>query len=51
MHPHRRNQKVVIVDTPGFDDSTRTDYEILEEIARWLEDTYVGPDSPLSLIC
>ncbi len=47
MHPHRRNQKVVVVDTPGFDDSTRTDYDILEEIARWLETTYVGSNSPL----
>lgn len=41
MHPHQTGQKVIIVDTPGFDDSNRTDFEILEELAQWLENTYI----------
>ncbi|KAH7908657.1 kinase-like domain-containing protein [Hygrophoropsis aurantiaca] len=39
-HPRQHGRNVVFVDTPGFDDSQRTDYEILEEIAKWLETTY-----------
>ncbi|KAK3359514.1 P-loop containing nucleoside triphosphate hydrolase protein [Lasiosphaeria hispida] len=30
------NQKVVLIDTPGFDDSVRSDVEILKDIAKWL---------------
>ncbi|KAF8959522.1 kinase-like domain-containing protein [Flammula alnicola] len=40
MHPNGNGQKIVIVDTPGFDDTNKTDYEVLEEIAKWLEQTY-----------
>ncbi|KAF2796478.1 hypothetical protein K505DRAFT_406338 [Melanomma pulvis-pyrius CBS 109.77] len=29
-------KKIYLVDTPGFDDSTRTDSEILREVALWL---------------
>ncbi|KAH7924807.1 kinase-like protein [Leucogyrophana mollusca] len=39
-HPRQRGRNVVFVDTPGFDDSHRTDYDILKEIAKWLETTY-----------
>jgi predicted GTPase len=31
---------VVFVDTPGFDDTNKTDGEILELIADWLNKTY-----------
>ncbi|KAK0731876.1 P-loop containing nucleoside triphosphate hydrolase protein [Lasiosphaeris hirsuta] len=30
------NQKVILIDTPGFDDSVRSDVEILKDIAKWL---------------
>lgn len=30
----------MLVDTPGFDDSSRSDCQILQEIAAWLEKTY-----------
>jgi len=39
LHP-RTGSNVVIIDTPGFDDSKRTDYDILKAISRWLEETY-----------
>ncbi|KAK0649146.1 P-loop containing nucleoside triphosphate hydrolase protein [Cercophora newfieldiana] len=29
-------QSIVLIDTPGFDDSVRTDLEILADIAKWL---------------
>jgi len=31
---------VRLIDTPGFDDTERTDADILEAIAKWLEGTY-----------
>jgi predicted GTPase len=39
LRPGRSDQKIIIVDTPGFDDTKRTDYEVLEGIAKWLETT------------
>jgi hypothetical protein len=39
LHPNGSGRKVVIVDTPGFDDSEGMDYDILKAIARWLEQT------------
>ncbi len=33
------NHSLVLVDTPGFDDTTRTDMEILDMIGAWLEKT------------
>ena len=38
-HPDRSGRKVVLVDTPGFDDTERSDYDILNVIALWLEQT------------
>lgn len=35
-----RGRDFLFVDTPGFDDTYRSDVEILEEIARWLEKTF-----------
>ena len=32
---------VSLIDTPGFDDTFRTDMEILRGIAEWLEETLV----------
>ncbi|KAF1960062.1 hypothetical protein CC80DRAFT_465621 [Byssothecium circinans] len=34
------NGKIYLVDTPGFDDSMRTDSEILREVAAWLNQAY-----------
>ncbi|KAF9038194.1 hypothetical protein BJ165DRAFT_1614382 [Panaeolus papilionaceus] len=31
---------LILVDTPGFDDSTRGDAEVLTEVARYLEESY-----------
>ncbi|KAJ8517864.1 hypothetical protein ONZ45_g5011 [Pleurotus djamor] len=36
----RGKDSVVLVDTPGFDDTTRSDTDILKLIASWLEKTY-----------
>ncbi|KAF9530137.1 P-loop containing nucleoside triphosphate hydrolase protein [Crepidotus variabilis] len=33
-------QKITLVDTPGFDDTTKSDTEILEMIAEWMADTH-----------
>lgn len=38
-HP-AMNEEVVLVDTPGFDDTHKPDTEILKLIAEWLKDTY-----------
>ncbi|KAJ2932714.1 hypothetical protein H1R20_g4381, partial [Candolleomyces eurysporus] len=34
-----RGHRIVIVDTPGFDDTYTGDYETLQRIARWLEES------------
>jgi hypothetical protein len=33
-------QKIWLVDTPGFDDSRKSDYEILRELSSWLVKSY-----------
>ncbi|KAK4163297.1 P-loop containing nucleoside triphosphate hydrolase protein [Cladorrhinum sp. PSN259] len=33
-------EQITIIDTPGFDDSERTDSEILEQVAQFMTDTY-----------
>jgi hypothetical protein len=37
--PHR-GKKIYLVDTPGFDDTHRSDTDVLREIAAWLEKAY-----------
>ncbi|KAK0710708.1 hypothetical protein B0H67DRAFT_263866 [Lasiosphaeris hirsuta] len=38
---HRiRDRRVIFVDTPGFDDTLRTDTEVLRDIVNWLNVTY-----------
>ena len=32
---------LVLVDTPGFDDTNKSDLDILKIIAKWFEDAYV----------
>ncbi|EKM78785.1 hypothetical protein AGABI1DRAFT_15253, partial [Agaricus bisporus var. burnettii JB137-S8] len=39
-HNPLRHRDVVFADTPGFDDDTRSDTEILTEVADWLKQTY-----------
>ncbi|KXN89094.1 L-type lectin-domain containing receptor kinase IV.3 [Leucoagaricus sp. SymC.cos] len=46
-HP-KYGTRVVLVDTPGFDDTTRTDMEILTMISDWLTKTYKNRDVKLS---
>ncbi|KAL2827118.1 hypothetical protein BJY01DRAFT_255786 [Aspergillus pseudoustus] len=36
------SQTVYLIDTPGFDDTNRSDTEVLKEIARWLVASYKG---------
>ncbi|KAF9450922.1 hypothetical protein P691DRAFT_757794 [Macrolepiota fuliginosa MF-IS2] len=36
----RWDDKIVLVDTPGFDDTTKSDMEILQMISDWLRKTY-----------
>jgi hypothetical protein len=33
---------VVLIDTPGFDDTTRSDTDVLKMVAAFLETSYVG---------
>ncbi|PPR07679.1 hypothetical protein CVT24_003922 [Panaeolus cyanescens] len=40
-HPDYKN-RIVIVDTPGFDDTHKSDMEILKIIGQWLEQAYKG---------
>lgn len=35
-YPRDRNRRIILVDTPGFDDSNVDDTVILDRIATWL---------------
>ena len=35
------NRRVVVIDTPGFDDTTRSDTDVLKMVAAFLETSYV----------
>ncbi|KAF8905759.1 P-loop containing nucleoside triphosphate hydrolase protein [Gymnopilus junonius] len=39
-HPLLDKHPIVLVDTPGFDDTFETDFTILEKIAEWLKNSY-----------
>lgn len=39
LHPDGSGRKVILIDTPGFDDSRRTEYQVLKAIADWLKKT------------
>ncbi|KAJ3498534.1 hypothetical protein NMY22_g19594 [Coprinellus aureogranulatus] len=34
-----QEHRIVIVDTPGFDDTSATDFQILKRIASWLQES------------
>jgi predicted GTPase len=36
INPPHKNYRLVIVDTPGFDDQNKTDTEVLNQISVWL---------------
>jgi len=38
--PNLEGRRLVLVDTPGFDDTYQEDVEILKRIAKWLENSY-----------
>ncbi|XP_006459451.1 hypothetical protein AGABI2DRAFT_191422 [Agaricus bisporus var. bisporus H97] len=40
VHPSDKDRRVVLVDTPGFDDTTRSDMQILQMISEWLQSMY-----------
>ena len=37
-----QDRHVCLVDTPGFDDGTMSDIEILDKIALWVNDVFVN---------
>ncbi|KAI0414675.1 P-loop containing nucleoside triphosphate hydrolase protein [Xylaria grammica] len=39
-HPKLRSGRVYLVDTPGFDDTNKSDTEVLRTLATWLTATY-----------
>ncbi|KAJ7587383.1 kinase-like domain-containing protein [Mycena floridula] len=39
-YPDDSGRRIVLVDTPGFDDSEKSDYEILVALSQWLVQTY-----------
>ena len=41
QHPTEENRRIILVDTPGFDDTYIDDVEILKGIADWLAQSYV----------
>ena len=41
QHPTEQNRRIILVDTPGFDDTYVNDVEILKSIANWLAQSYV----------
>ena len=41
QHPTEENRRIILVDTPGFDDTNVDDVEILKSIADWLAQSYV----------
>ena len=41
-HPLLQEYRVVLIDTPGFDDTHETDFAILTKIATWLKNSYVA---------
>ncbi|KIM76639.1 hypothetical protein PILCRDRAFT_77616, partial [Piloderma croceum F 1598] len=40
MYPENPDRRIVFLDTPGFDDTSRTDTDILIDISEWLKTTY-----------
>ncbi|THU87672.1 hypothetical protein K435DRAFT_867060 [Dendrothele bispora CBS 962.96] len=36
----QRRNRLVIVDTPGFDDEDKSDFEVLQEIANWIQQSF-----------
>jgi predicted GTPase len=38
-HPENPDRQIVFLDTPGFDDTSRTDTEVLIDISEWLKTT------------
>ncbi|KAG6814071.1 hypothetical protein H0H92_003118 [Tricholoma furcatifolium] len=39
-HPDGSGRNIIFVDTPGFDDTEKTDFQVLEQIANWMKETY-----------
>jgi len=39
-HPLLQGYRIVLIDTPGFDDTYKTDFVILSKIATWLKNSY-----------
>lgn len=39
LQSHELDFNIVLVDTPGFDDTTRSDVDILKMVSEWLRKT------------
>jgi hypothetical protein len=39
MHPETPDRRIIFLDTLGFDDTSKTDTEILIDISEWLKTT------------
>ncbi|THU96282.1 hypothetical protein K435DRAFT_797433 [Dendrothele bispora CBS 962.96] len=36
----QRKNRLVLVDTPGFDNESKSDFEVLQEIASWIQESF-----------
>jgi len=41
--PEMEDSTICLVDTPGFDDCNRPDYDIFKMLSKWIIQTYVHP--------
>ncbi|KDR69850.1 hypothetical protein GALMADRAFT_145236 [Galerina marginata CBS 339.88] len=39
-YPNLKARRILLIDTPGFDDTQQDDYEILKRVATWLKQSY-----------
>jgi len=42
--PLLKDYRIVLIDTPGFNDTPKADSTILKKVATWLENSYVVPE-------
>jgi hypothetical protein len=45
----RKSKTIHLIDTPGFNDTTRSESEVLQEVAYWLSAAYGRSDAPTAI--